>query len=240
MSEISAIITTHAEGDLIHASMQSCFVAIDALVEQNESVSVEVLLVMDRPSDATRKAVSQYASRVDVVEFDFGDQGLVRNKIAEQASGQYIAFLDGDDLWSENWLNQAYQLAILDGECVVYPEFNWYFEGSSNILCQNDDSVPAFDYEALRVVNLWDALCFCPKRIYHEFAFVDRKIDAGFAFEDWHWNRQLFEAGITQKTAKDTIIFKRRRIGSQGAQASRRGVLAEPTKSCFYEFYDEI
>ena len=238
MFEVSAIITTHAEGELIRASVESCLAA-KKVFEEKFDLSIEVILVMDRPSSATRKVVGSYSSGNVVFELDYGDQGMVRNEVVKRANGRYIAFLDGDDLWSENWLVEAYKVAEENiGKCVVYPEFNWYFEDSSNILCQIDGQVSSFDYEALRAVNLWDALCFCPKQIYLDYPFTKRRIVEGFAYEDWHWNRQLFEANIVQKNAIDTIIFKRRRGGSQGSEASKRGVMALPTESCYYDFYD--
>jgi glycosyltransferase involved in cell wall biosynthesis len=236
MSSISTIITTHGEGELLIVSVQSC----NDAVKQVESlgVSVEKFLVMDRPTKETRKAVDECGASFTVIERDYGDQGLVRNDMVGIAKGDYIAFLDGDDLWSENWLADAYNKAQeLGYDCVLYPEFNWYFEGSNNILCQIDESREWFDYEQLRAVNLWDALCFCPRKVYKENPFIQRNIKEGFAYEDWHWNRQIFEASIPQRIVEDTIIFKRRRIGSQGSFAQKRGVIAKPSESSYYEFF---
>lgn len=238
MKTISAIITTHAEGELILPSLFSCNLAVKNI--EDKGIPVEKILVMDNPSKSTRKVVKQHAKDMNylVTEYSFGDQGEVRNSIVKKAKGQYVAFLDGDDLWSENWLIEAHSLALnAPKDCVIYPEFNWFFEGSNNILCQIDDGDPTFDHEALRAVNLWDALCFCPKDVYLRFPFARRNIDEGFAYEDWNWNRRLFEAGVQQKIARDTIIFKRRRAGSQGAHAAKRSVVAAPTASCFYDFY---
>lgn len=240
MNAIAAIITTHAEGDLIRATLTSCMESVSHF-KQKTGLAAQILIAMDCPSSATQKVVDEYRDVAEVHVFDFADQGLVRNAMVKEAQAEFIAFLDGDDLWSENWLINAHSAAqSYNGKCVIYPEFNWFFEGSSNILCQIDDLEPTFDIESLRVTNLWDALCFCSKDIYLKFPFSKRRIKDGFAYEDWHWNRQLVEAAVEQKIARDTIIFKRRRIGSQSSKASRRGVMAEPSNSCFYRFYQEI
>ena len=36
-----------------------------------------------------------------------GDLGRVRNALVPRATGRYIAFLDADDLFSENWLAEG-------------------------------------------------------------------------------------------------------------------------------------
>ena len=237
--QVSAIITTHGEGELVIPSVLSCDNSTKMLEALN--ISYEKILVMDRPTDTTRTVVERLAAEngYRLVEYDYGDQGQVRNDIVTAAEGRYIAFLDGDDLWSENWLLAAYQLAEQSTVAtVVYPEFNWFFEDSYNILCQVDHHAKSFDHEALRGVNLWDALCFCPKEIFLQVPFAKRQIDLGFAYEDWNWNRRLHEHNITQLIASDTIIFKRRRDGSQGTHAANRGVIAQPSASCFFDFYE--
>ena len=239
MTDLSIIVTTHGEGELLVASVTSAFEAVQ-LLEQTHEVSVEKIVVMDRPTQSTIDAVDVCAAQQDIQvhKCDYGDQGKVRNHIVGIAQGRYVAFLDGDDLWSENWLLTAYEMSRSHaGPLVIYPEFNWFFEGSNNILCQVDSDSEFFDQEALRSVNLWDALCFCPRQVYLDTPFPPRRISDGFAFEDWNWNRRIMELGVTQKIAPDTIIFKRRRIGSQGAQAAKRGVMAEPTRSVYYDFF---
>ena len=75
MFEVSAIITTHAEGELIRASVKSCQLAISELVSKVD-VTVELIIAMDRPSSTTKNIVSDYSDVASLVEFDFGDQGL--------------------------------------------------------------------------------------------------------------------------------------------------------------------
>ena len=66
-----------------------------------------------------------------------GDLGRVRNALVPQTDGRYIAFLDADDLFSENWLAEA--LAVLKaaderGERVIaHPELNIVFDGGQDV-----------------------------------------------------------------------------------------------------------
>lgn len=237
-SDVTAIVTAHHEAQMLIPAISSMRAASDKLRELG--VSVQQLLVCDALDRPTKKLIDSgvLGSDLDICIVNYGDQGKTRNHAVGLANGEFIAFLDGDDLWSENWLVEAYKLARSDNEKrVIYPEFNWYFGDLETILCQVDDGFPWFDAEALRVVNLWDALCFCPKSIYVNTPFKPRQIKQGFAFEDWNWNRRVMEAGIGQSIAKNTIIFKRRRLKSQGAEATRRDVIAEPSESSYYDFW---
>lgn len=236
--KVSAIITAHHEKEMLIPAMQSLVASCDAL--KTKEISTEKIIVCDCADGGTKRIVSDYAARLgfSVLDVEFGDQGKSRNFAIEQAQGEYIAFLDGDDLWSENWLDEAYKLAEMNQKsAVIYPEFNWFFEGSENVLCQSDNTFPWFDQEASRTVNLYDALCFCPRDIYLSIPFTGREIKKGFAYEDWNWSRRVMEAGFQQRVAKNTIIFKRRRLGSQGSEATKRGVMARPTDSCYYRYW---
>jgi glycosyltransferase involved in cell wall biosynthesis len=238
---VSAIITAHHEKEMLIPAIESLNAASELLLESG--VDVEKIIICDCPDAGTTKIVEQQTKGHDFIVHmvEFADQGKSRNFAIESARGEFIAFLDGDDLWSENWLYEAYQQATsCEDKPVIYPEFNWFFEGSENVLCQTDERFAYFDVEALRTVNLWDALCFCPRDIYLQIPFAGRQIKAGFAYEDWNWNRRVMEAGHSQLVAKNTIIFKRRRLGSQGAEAAKRGVMAKPTASSFYAYWESF
>ena len=61
------------------------------------------------------------------------DQGKVRNHAVGLVSAGHVAFLDGDDLWSENWLVDAYRMCADDDRVIGHPELNWFFENQQNL-----------------------------------------------------------------------------------------------------------
>jgi len=218
--DLTCIITGHREGRLAVASLRSFWAAIDAARAAGHAV--EARLVLDRPNPLTHAVFE--AHRKDAVAFeayDHGDQGKVRNEAVAKANGRYTAFLDADDLWSEDWLVQA--LDFLDGAPethIAHPAYNYFFEQQATIFCHVDQESDAFRPDLLRIANYWDALCVCPTAIYHEIPFCDRDIEAGYAYEDWVWNCETVAAGKVHKVVPESVLFKRRQNNSQTIRAS--------------------
>ena len=68
----------------------------------------EIIFVNDGSTDNTSEVLESFASedsRVIIVEQENGRQGKARNNGISHAQGEWIAFLDADDLWPENKLS---------------------------------------------------------------------------------------------------------------------------------------
>ena len=107
--KISAIIPTYNNADYIED-------AINSILTQSHSVD-EIIIVDDGSSDNTEelvKAISQKTS--DIIYIKQANQGpsSARNRGIEAASGDWIAFLDADDLWTRDKI--ARQIAALESE----------------------------------------------------------------------------------------------------------------------------
>ncbi|WP_310963480.1 glycosyltransferase family A protein [Nocardioides terrisoli] len=235
--DVTAIMLAHAEGPMAGPAFHSL---LDAVAHAREAgLIVETLVLLDNPDAATAEAfgaAERYGVRVEQVSY--GDHPLVRNHAAAQVSRGYIAFLDGDDLWGENWLVEAHRLCETDpGRVIAHPEVNWYFDQSTYLYFLPDQTDPEFDvYSYIRVANPWDALCMAPVAAYQDIAHIKRSLAEGFAFDDWHWNMETLVAGYVHRVAPDTIHFKRRRAGSQFAAASANKSLPRATPIMDYEW----
>lgn len=235
MIDVTAIITVHREGAMAGISHRSL---MDAIAHaRSHGIVVEALAMMDDPDDFTR-AMFADGEDLRVEEVCFKDQGKVRNHAVELASGQYVAFLDGDDLWSENWLTEGVKACRAGANgVIVHPEFNWFFESNRNIFIHTDQLDPAFDPAVLRFANYWDALCVAPRQVYLHHPFADRDVPGGFAYEDWHWNCETVASGFVHRVAPGTIHFKRRRLSSQTIHASSQKCLTPDHRLLNYEWY---
>jgi glycosyltransferase involved in cell wall biosynthesis len=236
MSDITAILTAHREGALAGPSIRSLSDAVAAA--RAEGIDVEVGIALDAPDGTTRLMVADLPARGWwVEEYGFKDQGKARNAAVSRSRGRYVAFLDGDDLWSENWLVQAYALAETDpGRIIAHPEVDWFFENSDNLFFHLDQTDPLFDPAFLRFQNYWDAMCLAPVAAYREHPYVERDVKAGFAYEDWSWSIETYDAGYVHRVVEDTIHFKRRRKASQNIEASTNKVLTRMAPLFTYEY----
>ena len=238
--DISAIISAHREGIRAGISLRSFMECIAGA--RQYGLSVETIAVLDTPDAATKSLFEQFESRDPVtLEVEFGDQGLARNAAIDNSSGRFIAFLDGDGLWSYNWLYAAYEVCAHSNDTVIaHPEFNWFFDGDNAIFTHIDQDHPDFDIEFMRFGNYWDALCMAPRRAYTDLPFSESDLDNGYAYEDWHWNCMTLAGGYKHKTVKDTIHFKRRRQNSQNIKASKSRNVARQSAISLYAsaFYD--
>ena len=99
----STIIPTHNRAHLLAAS-------IDSALAQDFG-DHEVIVVDAESTDETPEVLARYTDRITVVRGANGGPGAVRNLGVAQASGEYITFLDSDDLWFP-WTLATFHRAI--------------------------------------------------------------------------------------------------------------------------------
>ena len=85
--------------------------AIDSALSQRFQAQ-EVIVVNDGSTDATSKIIASYGSKIRWVDQSRRGSSAARNAGARVAGGQYLAFLDADDIWLEGRL--AKTCAALD------------------------------------------------------------------------------------------------------------------------------
>ncbi len=216
---LGVVLTAHGEGAMAAVSYNSLLEACQYAEERD--IEVKKMVVLDKPSAQTSVIFEGLGDDTTILETNFGDQGLVRNAAVESSDCDLIAFLDGDDLWGENWLYEAHTfLSKQDEKTIAHPEFNWFFQGVSSVLIGLDQDDPKFNTDFLRFGNYWDAMCMAYRSAHLAIPYCERKIKEGFAFEDWHWNCETVWKGFNHKIVNDTIHFKRRRQNSQTLEAS--------------------
>ncbi len=229
-NDIVVAITAHNETLMAGPTLRSAEAAI--LAAEKAGWTVQRVFAFDNVTDECRAYFCrpEYA-HWQVQEYSFKDQGKVRNAVAQNVAGRWLAFLDADDLFSENWLAKAAALCAAAEtdrrRVIVHPELNWIFDRINNIVVKPDPASVIFSPYFYYFSNYYDALCFAPTEAYTEVPYSTRNIANGFAYEDWLWNIETMAAGWDHVIAMDTVIFKRRRAESQTMKAGqRRAVIA--------------
>jgi glycosyltransferase involved in cell wall biosynthesis len=100
--------------------------AIQSVISQTHE-NWELLLVDDCSSDETYSVLSNFASqdvRIKAFKLDKNSgAGVARNYAIQKASGNYIAFLDADDLWKSEKLEK--QLLFMENQNIPFT-FSFY------------------------------------------------------------------------------------------------------------------
>jgi glycosyltransferase involved in cell wall biosynthesis len=82
---------------------------------------VEIIIVDDGSTDDSAQVAKRFTSSVQYFHQPHSGLGAVRNYGADLAKGNYLAFLDADDIWMENKL--TLQMAVLQSN----PEADFVF-----------------------------------------------------------------------------------------------------------------
>jgi glycosyltransferase involved in cell wall biosynthesis len=91
MADVSVIIPTHNRARLVKG-------AIDSVLAQSEPVR-EILVVNDNSTDDTEAVLREYGGAIRVFPASVGGAAAARNIALRVATGEWIGFLDDDDIW---------------------------------------------------------------------------------------------------------------------------------------------
>lgn len=213
---LSIIVTAHNEGLIAHKTMLSIFSAIQLL----NDISYEIIISIDNGDNETLRYFNKYKDtrRINVVQVAYKDLSKSRNNAALLARGEYLAYIDADDLMSANWLLEGYRLAVQRGG-IIHPQYSITF-GDDHLVWEKRDSNNK-DYDTLCLIdnNLWDSPSIAARKIFIDHPYHPN--GNGFGYEDKHFNSQTLASGIHHRVAPKTLLFVRRKItGSMLRSAS--------------------
>jgi len=89
---VSAVITTFDRASMVVE-------AVESVLSQTYR-NIEVIVVDDGSTDGTDLALSRFGDRIRYFRQENSGPSAARNRGIELASGEFVAFLDSDDLWT--------------------------------------------------------------------------------------------------------------------------------------------
>lgn len=228
MTDVSLIVTVHNETLVCGPTMESAEAAV--LAARAAGHTVQPIVALDNASPDTIDYFRQSRfDRWERWETHEGDIGQVRNAVVPDVDGRFIAFLDGDDLFSENWLASGVHL-LKEAECrseriIAHPEVNVIFDGGRYLLQNVAQDSPLFTPHFLYVRNYYDTLCLAPREAHLEVPYGKRDVLNGISREDWQFGVETMARGWKHVIASDTLIFKRRRDSSLMVESGSRRLI---------------
>lgn len=144
---ISVIIPAYNSAKTIKAT-------IDSVLNQTFN-NFELIVINDGSTDATLDIISQIQDyRIKIFSFDNAGGNVSRNRGLHQAVGEFVSFLDADDIWTPDKL--ASQLKALQTNTdakVAYSWTDYIDENGKFLVAGNHITVNGDVYERLLVSN---------------------------------------------------------------------------------------
>jgi len=111
MTSVSVVIPTRNRAPQLKQ-------AIDSVLGQSEQVK-EILVIDDGSTDGTRELLASYGSKVRAFFQNQEGASAARNRGFREAAGEWIAFLDDDDVWLEKKIELQMALAKKNPELAL-------------------------------------------------------------------------------------------------------------------------
>lgn len=159
MKKVSVIIPVYGVENFIASTLQS-------VLEQTYT-NLEILIIDDASSDQSIEICRQFTdSRIRIIHQENRGLAGARNTGIRHAQGDYLAFLDGDDLWLPEKIEK--HIAHLE----TSPEVGVSFSRSAFI---DADSKPLGSYQMPKLTEITTPYLFCINPVGNGSAAVVRR-----------------------------------------------------------------
>ena len=215
MFDLCVVVTAHSEGKLLRPTLRSIDKA--ASIAVSNGYKINVVLVLDNADEETELEANRWDQipagvKLKKIKTKNGDAGSSRNSGILKANSKFVAFCDGDDLISENYLLKGIKhLEQTSYPVIVHPNFVVSFGARKNLWPIRSFSSQEISYKDLINANLWPSSSISKKETYLSLPYKKLIPKEGFGPEDWLWNIETTAAGYRHEAIANTIFFYRTR-----------------------------
>lgn len=141
----------------VYNGEKSIVKTIESAVNQTFT-DFELIIINDGSQDGTLETISQITdSRLQVFSYENSGVTVSRNRGIEKASGEFIAFLDADDLWTPDKLqSQLFALQENPEAAVAYSWTDWIDESGKFLRPGSHITANGDVYKKLLLINFLD------------------------------------------------------------------------------------
>lgn len=113
---ISVVIPTYNAEHTLQETVES--------VQKQIFTDLEIIIINDGSTDSTLKVIQNFTDpRIKTFSYENGGVAVARNRGITQAAGEFISFIDADDLWTPDKLER--QLAALKVHSEIAIAYSW-------------------------------------------------------------------------------------------------------------------
>lgn len=189
---ISTIIPVYNAEKYVAEAIQS--------IQEQDYTPLEIIVVNDGSTDDSIKIIERLTGEITILNQPNAGPAAARNKGLNQAHGEFIAFLDADDVWPVNKLSQqaAYLLANLNID-VVWGRTQYFGDFS-----ERDKRIP-LDQD-LTTLNYQLGSGLFRRSVFSRVGVFDVELTYS---EDYDWILRALEMGIGQAAIADITLHHR-------------------------------
>jgi glycosyltransferase involved in cell wall biosynthesis len=233
MAKVSVVIPVYNVEDYLRQCIES--------VLKQTLKDIEIICVDDGSTDSSLSILEEYASqdnRIKIIKQANGGAGAARNNGLRNATGDYLSFLDSDDFFEPDMLEEAYNKAEkYKADFVVFNSDQYHMDTQKFVevpwVLRKKDIPPymPFSYRQLTdnvfktfVGWAWDKLYNRQFVLEHDLWFQEQRTSNDMLF--------VFSALVVAKriAINDRVLAHQRRGGGASLSVTR-----EKSWQCFYE-----
>ncbi len=193
--------------------------AIKSVLEQTYS-SLELIIVDDCSTDETLDIIRGFAETDKRVRFYENDKNIgvamTRNRGMSHASGEWVAFIDADDMWYPEKLERQLSLALSETADVIYCSYA-LVRGVDGVFIKDYIVPRGTDYKEMLKENVMSASTVMLRReITEKYLFGDK-----FVHEDYVYWLSLVKSDFKCVGAADILSAYRVNRGSRSENKLR-------------------
>lgn len=155
--------------------------------------NLEVIVVDDESADDSLEVLKKFDGRITVIAQKNQGVSRARNNGAAKASGEFIAFLDADDVWMPTKIERQMQRFTEDGELGMVHCSMTYIDPAGNVCGENregmegDVSSELLKFDRGVVVGV-GSTSLMPKKVFDELGGFDHRLSTA---ADWDLSYRL-------------------------------------------------
>lgn len=189
--------------------------------------SLEVILVDDGSTDGSAPLCDLWASRDDriaVVHLESGGSSRARNAGLDRATGDYITFVDSDDVVSEHLIGHLLEMLLAYRADAAVGNLSPFQDGTLPHFTLGGPTTVGTGREILRMIVCGRPRWGTPVKLYRRSLLDDLRFPEGLMHQDLHLAPRIFERAGRAVLTDDILYGYRLRPGSVMDSRRRHGV----------------
>lgn len=165
----------------------------------------EIIVINDGSNDDSQGVIEKYQGKIRIFRQENRGLATTLNRGLAEATGEYIAFIDGDDLWSKDKLE--IQTGILDNN----PDIDMTFGEMEQFLSPDlEHLAQKFQFKKGPSAGLMRVSMLARKEVYERYGSFTH---VGFS-EFVYWFDMARDNGLRYNQTKHLVAFRRIRENS--------------------------